>query len=356
MKQSNDIEISVCTIYRNEEKNLELFLERHAHLFQEFILIDTGSTDKSNDILKSHHIPYYFYQWDDSFSNARNYSLKLANKPYILVIDIDEYITEADLKQLKTLVQTSGKDVYSLKQINFSNALHEAHWKSIQNLPAEFQSIAAGYIPSPLFRFFKNHPGIYFSGKVHELIGESVSLLNLSSLVTNIPIYHYGWVNSCRTQTEIENKKKKYNALVEKEWQTNPTPRTTFHYLKTLQNAKDKIRISLAMTKECPEIKEFWEILAENTIELQQWPRAFTYLEKGLHYHPHNSYLQLMKTRTLIKLSQPDMAFSIIEKLIADDPQNPVFIMEKYRILLLLKQYPKAEDLKKKFPQLFPGK
>ncbi|MGE5343755.1 MAG: glycosyltransferase [Candidatus Omnitrophota bacterium] len=349
-----EFECSICTIYKNEEKNLERFIANHIDLVEEMILVDTGSTDRSNDIVHSHGLPYHFFQWTDNFSEARNFSLTLPTKPWIVSLDIDEQIREEDFLRLKAIITETQKDAYSLRQINFTDNFEDIHWKSIATLPEMFHSYGRGYIESPLIRVFRNHKGIRFNGAIHELVGDSIHQLNLTSAVTDIPIYHYGWITSERTDEEKQRKKQGYVELIKREWEKVPSPKMAFYYLSTLENPEEKIRLGFRLVKEYPEIKQFWEVIARSAAGLEQWDRALSYADKGLGHHPEHIPLLAIKAKCLNEIGRPAEALEILDHLLQKDPLHPMNWFEKFKALIILQRKEDAQKLMQNLPPQFP--
>lgn len=348
------IEFSLCAIYKNEEKYLEKFITNHIGLVDELILVDTGSTDRSNDIVKSFGLPYHFFPWTRNFSEARNYSLTFPSKSWIIVLDIDEQVLKSDFLRLKSVMMEKNKDAYSLVQINFMNDFDDMLWKSITSLPKEFHSYAKGYIESPLIRVFRNHKGVQFKGAIHELVGESLNRLKLSSTITDIPIYHTGWITAERTDAEKQQKKKEYRDLIKREWEKDPSPKMAFYYLSTLENPDEKIKLGFKLTKEYPQVKQFWEVLARSAAGLQQWGRALSYAEKGLQNHPGHVPLLAIQAKCLNETGNPEEALRILEALLGKDPQHPLYGFEKLRSLLMLNRDTEVEHFLENCPPQFP--
>ena len=97
-------------IVKNEEKNIIRALQGVKPLVDEMIVVDTGSTDRTKKIAKVFGAKVYDFQWTDSFSDARNFSLSKATGDWILVLDADEVISERDYGKLRELIQTGFKD------------------------------------------------------------------------------------------------------------------------------------------------------------------------------------------------------------------------------------------------------
>ena len=65
--------ISLCMIVKNEEIHIARCLDSVAELVDEIIIVDTGSTDSTVEIVSDYTSNIYLYTWKDDFSDARNY-------------------------------------------------------------------------------------------------------------------------------------------------------------------------------------------------------------------------------------------------------------------------------------------
>lgn len=359
MKKEEKIEFSLCAIYKNEEALLKKFIDAHKDLFDEIILVDTGSTDKSNEIVKSYGLKYYYYKWDDNFSNARNASLSYASKPYIIVLDIDELFIKESLDKLKRIIDKEKKIAYSLKQINFSNDYKRGNWKPIEelrteisvSLPEKFLSINDGYIISRLIRVFKNNSGVSFYGMIHEIVADSMEKYNLSSIKTDLPIFHFGWVEESREESEKNKKKKRYNELIKKAWEREKTAKAAYYYLTILKSDEEKLKLTFKLIKEFPKVKEFYGIRADSALKLKQYSRALSYSNKGLELFGNDIFLLSVKAKSLNAILQPERALEIIEKIIEKEPKNFNIIIEKLKSLIILGKKDDAERIINKLPK-----
>lgn len=96
--------LSLCVICKNEEKSIGTLLESvKGDLFDEIVVVDTGSTDGTLDILKRYNVKIEHFTWINDFSAARNYSFSKATKDYIMWMDSDDYLLEKDYKKLLEL-------------------------------------------------------------------------------------------------------------------------------------------------------------------------------------------------------------------------------------------------------------
>lgn len=97
--------VSVCMIVKNEEKLLRRCLDSLKGLYDELVIVDTGSTDRTKDIAWEYTRDVYDFEWVNDFAAARNFAFSKCTKDYIYTVDADEVLDEANREQFKVLVQ-----------------------------------------------------------------------------------------------------------------------------------------------------------------------------------------------------------------------------------------------------------
>ena len=105
-------------ILKNEEKVIKRCLDSVKNVVDEMILVDTGSTDRTEEICKEYTNKIYHFSWNDDFASARNYSFSKASKDYILWLDADDVILPKDNEKLVKLKETLTEDIDSV-QMNY---------------------------------------------------------------------------------------------------------------------------------------------------------------------------------------------------------------------------------------------
>ncbi len=168
-------ELSACLIVRNEEKLLDECLLSLEPMVQEICVVDTGSTDRTVDIARDRGARVEHFEWCDDFSAARNASIEMASKPWILVIDADERLSEASLPHLKRAIAEPTAIAWLIYQDNLS-------------ADGSVHSLA---VP----RLFRNRPEIRFQRPVHESIMESLFDLGVTELaIAKVHVTHHGYL------------------------------------------------------------------------------------------------------------------------------------------------------------------
>ncbi len=114
------ITVSVCMIVKNEEKNLARCLDGLKGFYDELIILDTGSTDRTKEIAAGYTHKLYDFCWVDDFSRARNAAFSYATCDYIYSADADEVVDEKNRRDLIALkkVMDTEIDVVQMHYVN----------------------------------------------------------------------------------------------------------------------------------------------------------------------------------------------------------------------------------------------
>ena len=105
------ITLSLCMIIKDEELVLDRCLNSICDIVDEIIIVDTGSSYNSKEIAKRYTDNIYDYNWNDDFSEARNFSFEKATKDYILWLDADEILENENKDKLLHLKQSLSSDI-----------------------------------------------------------------------------------------------------------------------------------------------------------------------------------------------------------------------------------------------------
>ena len=89
--------ISVCMIVKNEEDILKRCLDSLKGIWDELIIVDTGSTDATKAVAAEYTDKIYDFKWTGNFSDARNFAFSKAGMEYIYSADADEVLDDGVL-------------------------------------------------------------------------------------------------------------------------------------------------------------------------------------------------------------------------------------------------------------------
>ncbi len=171
--------LSLCMIVRNEERFLDGCLESVRGIADEIIVVDTGSTDATQEIARRYGARIFSFDWCDDFSAARNESLRHAAGRWILYLDADERIVPGQEQAIRELLSDRSAGGFIL-------------WvEGDHHLPGHTVRHRNGYP-----RLFRNDPAIRFAGKVHEQISPSIERRGLPIRMSGVTIEHLGYGQS----------------------------------------------------------------------------------------------------------------------------------------------------------------
>ncbi|WP_407311330.1 glycosyltransferase [Desulfosporosinus sp. SB140] len=142
-------------ITKNEEDSISACLESVKNLVQEIIVVDTGSTDQTPELVLAEGGKLLKFAWEDDFARARNFSLLQASCPWILVLDADEVLEPVSQQYFSDLLNDEAAEGYFLNIIN------------IREDGAELSR-------DQVVRLFRNKPEYIFEGAIHEQIVPSI--------------------------------------------------------------------------------------------------------------------------------------------------------------------------------------
>ncbi len=117
--------ISLCMIVRNEEMCIARCLDSVAELVDEIIVVDTGSTDRTVEIVSGYTSKVFSYPWKDDFSDARNVSFSRASMDYCMWMDADDILEEVERDKFLQLKETLSSDT-DIVMMKYNTSFDEA--------------------------------------------------------------------------------------------------------------------------------------------------------------------------------------------------------------------------------------
>lgn len=144
------VKISVSIIARNEEACLGRCLES-VRDFNETVVVDTGSTDATEQVARHRGATVYKYKWNDNFSEARNFAKSKCEGDWILSIDADEILEDQGADECRRAIETweERKD-----------------WPTVHVCVHSPLGTVKYYVP----RLFQNVDWVYWKGAAHNYL------------------------------------------------------------------------------------------------------------------------------------------------------------------------------------------
>ncbi|MDE7326701.1 MAG: glycosyltransferase [Lachnospiraceae bacterium] len=161
--------ISLCMIVKNEEMHIARCLDSVAGLVEEIIVVDTGSTDRTLEIVSDYTSKVYSYPWNDDFSEARNVSFSKATMDYCMWMDADDILEETERDKFLKLKQSLSPDT-DMVMMKYNTSFDEAGKPSF----SYFRE-----------RWIRNCAQYRFVGAVHEVIVPSGKVVYSDIAITH---------------------------------------------------------------------------------------------------------------------------------------------------------------------------
>ena len=230
------MKVSSCLIVKNEAENIGRCLESLKSVSNEIIVVDTGSTDNTVEIARSFGARVHFYEWDNNFSNAKNYALDKATGDWIIFLDADEYFDANTQKNL----------CYVFKSIHNNRGYDAVLFRMIHTEGYNGRIISE----NPTVRAFRGHNIIRFTGAVHEQPLNKDNTLYAANITDySLVVYHTGY-----SSVLLPEKINRNLELLKDEIANNRITNLTYYYMSSMNNnlgnSEESIKYALLSLEE----------------------------------------------------------------------------------------------------------
>ncbi|MCL2839591.1 MAG: glycosyltransferase [Defluviitaleaceae bacterium] len=310
----NTLKLSIGMIVKNESRHLRNCLTALQPLMlaveSELIIADTGSTDDTVQIAKAFTSNVIEIPWNDSFAEARNYTLNAAKGEWYMFIDADEYLADATefIKFFNTGICNKWDGALYFQR---------NYWNQV-----DFTELL-------VYRLYKMTPIAKFTGHVHETLPHVDK-----AVIINTYVHHYGYWGE--NDLELSQKKALRNfSLLEKDLSENPNNLTAartiarnYMALGALDKAKTYVDKCLNIVKTNPNNANFSSVYLLH-IEYYQWINT---------QESHQKILEIIKEYFILK---PKLSIGDIDVNMAKAKSH--FALKAYRFAA--EAYIKAYEL-----------
>ena len=350
---SHGARVSLSMIVRDEEHNLEECLSPVAGMFDEIVIVDTGSRDRTKEIAHRFTPHVHDFGWCDDFSAARNECLRHTTGDWIFWLDADDRIRPQHLAELRRLLDSE-----------------------LTNTPRVF--LLDTLMPPPRrgeeptlvthARLFRRDAGLRWTGRVHERLTMPNSAAD-QSIFSDIQIEHIGYLNPAKHEAKVRRNLR----LLRMDYTVDPTdPKTLLRLAMTLLTrnrdaAKRYLLQIIAMDLGTSTIvQQAYVLVSELALAEGQFCQAAEFAERGLRFFPDDE--RLMFTRGAASFSIADYATASLklEQILRQEPVRrihcgtPAYIHEKLAprmlssVLRLQQDYRRAERILQSLVARFP--
>jgi glycosyltransferase involved in cell wall biosynthesis len=165
--------ISAIIITFNEEKNIARCLQSLQGVADEIIVVDSGSTDKTEEICKSFEVKFIYQKWL-GYGAQKRFAVAKATHDWIFSIDADEESSDLLRTQMREILNTANTYVgYGIKRRTFflGKLIRYCGWQNDYPL-----------------RLFRKTAGNFNDKKIHEFVEIEGSIGAIKAC-----IFHYSF-------------------------------------------------------------------------------------------------------------------------------------------------------------------
>lgn len=146
------IQLSVAIITLNEEKNIARCLESVKELADEIVIVDSNSTDNTENICKSFGARFIKHPFE-GYGKQKRFAVSQAKHHYILSLDADEVVSEKLRISIKAMKENFIADGYTVNRMTNYGGKWIKH---------------SGWYPDIKLRLFDRRKGEWTGVLIHE--------------------------------------------------------------------------------------------------------------------------------------------------------------------------------------------
>lgn len=208
-------------IVKDEEEVLNRCLDSTKDLFDEIIIVDTGSMDHTKEIAMKYTNLIYDFKWVNDFAKARNYAFSKASKDFIMWLDADDVISFDNYELIKKIKENLTLNI-DMVMMKYDVAFDEN------------KNAVLSYYRE---RIIQNHKGYSWNGLIHEVIEPKGNLMYSEASIYHMKI----------KENDTERNLNIFNEMIQNRYPF--TTRDLFYYARELYYHKQYEKALLIYTE-----------------------------------------------------------------------------------------------------------
>jgi glycosyltransferase involved in cell wall biosynthesis len=306
--------VSLNVIVKNDEAGLEACLKSVEGLFDEVIVVDTGSTDRTREVAAARGARVFDFRWRDDFAAARNEALRHSGGDWVFWMDADEWLDEDSRQRLHSLF-------FSLKGENVAYAMQQ---RSVRQAP--LPGAPGGDVSVDQVRLFPRLPGVAWEHRVYEQVLPAVLSLGGQLRRVEVAIQHGGYQDAAEHRGKVERNLR----LAQLEYAERPDHPYLLFQLGLFQQQLGRNAESVAFLRagvgRCPPSANYAAkmhgLLAQGLQRLGQRDEALAACRRGRAKHPADAELACLEASLLTEMGDLQGAVGCLQQLVPS-PDGP---------------------------------
>jgi len=275
-----EVIITLCMIVRDEEEFIEQCLDSAFTLVDNAVIVDTGSKDNTMKKIKKlgHKVELRSFQWNNDFSEARNFSVQKVKSDWILVLDADE-VLNCNPKAIRNTLEDTQFDGFNL------------YLENIMDAEVSYSSFAYG-------RLYRN-TGYSYVRAIHEHI--QISKDKLMDLNTDLcRVFHYGYSEKVMKK---KGKAKRNFKILKKELENKPNDPFVYYHMGATLGAMEDYETALGYFWKCYNLSKnigfgkyhntMFKRMAQCMFELKEYEEGISFVSELLNQTSFKGFTEL---------------------------------------------------------------
>jgi tetratricopeptide (TPR) repeat protein len=310
MIQQRSASVSLVMIVRDEAHQLGDCLKPVAQLFDEIVIVDTGSRDATREVARQFTPKTIDFAWRDDFSAARNESLRHATGDWIFWLDADDRLTPENVEGLGKLFNLlNGRPMAFLMDTICR---------------ASFAGDLEQRLSHP--RLFRRHEALQWRRRIHERLDPWPAALGYEIALSDVRIDHMGYSEPAL----VHRKRERNQRLLRMEYAVNPDDPETLTDLGVLCMRQGKLaearRHLQRLLQSGPEsfvnTRRIFGLLVELAMHEGNFQQAVDVAAKALKQFPGDEYLSYSQSEALYHLGEYQQAANLLVQIIRSSQQS----------------------------------
>jgi glycosyltransferase involved in cell wall biosynthesis len=296
--------VSLCMIVRNEEQQLAECLTPVASLFDEIVVVDTGSRDGTKQIASRFTPGVFDFPWCDDFAAARNESLRHAHGYWIFWLDADDRVSPANIDRLRLLLSSLG---------------HKPRAYMMETACAsQYACEGINLITHP--RLIRRHPALRWQGRVHEQLRPPLPSLGYELVWSEVQIVHLGYRDAAVQRRKLNRDVR----LLRMDYAIDPDDASTllhlgmaYLHLGSWQQASQCLtRVLDLPAAQGDHLRQVYGALANIAIREGNLSQALQTLDAALRSFPDDDYLLYLRADSLYEVDRFNEARDVLQQIV----------------------------------------
>lgn len=287
-----ETQLSLCVITKNDEEFLFDCLNDMKDTADEMLVVDLGSTDRTIEWAKHAGAAIYQPEWNNDFSEIKNFCMEHAAGKWVLFLQADEKIDKDKLKELRFLLKNPNAEGY---------LIYAGYDSKERNIISHTQFL----------RLIRNRKEYRFRYRSFEMIPDEVisSIYDSHLLITHRGEKTVGW--------QLEERKR----LLQEDLKENPQ-NSYVRYLEGIEFLNEEKCEECAASMKQARCRlggghfygpQLYKCLAVSLLSLEQYEEAEDVLREGIQLFPFYNDLLVLRAELNLQLGQKGKALKDLE-------------------------------------------